>query len=1242
MANRQIWEIRDPPGVHSIADIPRVAITAPNAQNIQDFFGIVQNARRAFPMGRLFQVNLKANTFRGQGRFNIPVDVFASVQTLDQFLNALATPDENGVGSANLIQEGQPLPIPDFTTFELIFVGVNANDLQRVNPVAAVAFAPRLPRFNALNLGLQGNIRYGANKTPWLVEAADGSHDPSFEDDKRCLYRVSEALGLEPPPPGLTTPDKCLTWLKETFFAAHGKKLCILPIKYLHKVFEYGVESTKVGLDMYIPKQKNIPRKLYPVTQENVMPINNEDVYVLYDGDSHVAMPRYVEDALGNRYFKVVPGFLHHSGNFYRARGEEGLASLEDAFHQANINPVLRNHELNDGFKVVASWDLDRQYRMEIRAKRKTQDKKFGYLFFDFETVVTPEGEVVPYAVSWLFVSVKLEQGKFVPIFPESPKDYVAHTHFHFGPDSAEKLAAAILKSSYQRVGDHEVYDEVVGVTFNGASFDNFLLYNTFLSKKKHDLFVEDFGEFNVNRVFWQGSSLAQMYIDGHFCLFDLRKHLTGSLAKNCKNFDTGNRKIGDFNHEAVQRVYARLGMDGLRDYAGPELLPEGKTPEDYPEEDFPRFMTKLEEYAKMDSAALAELFFKYRDLNLLGPQTELCPPLTLASESYRSWTKMIKGVAQGKPGIPNLFPEQDDEAGQARLKRHKETHSAYLWKNEDLARLKEYRETSIVGGRTQLFHPPDYVQEDFVSMDVKSLYPYVMCVKDVYYPWGVYIDMEDDPKTLSEFFHMTDKLGMWYVDVNQSSLANRDPPLPPIIAAKIDSDEDAFYEKFDLPRPILERNNWHSPDSSRIWLTTEEVQTLFDYGCEVYFMKARIWQHKIKSTELFGNLAKLMKVKNEQDRAKLDMEAVLEREDGNKQHPDYVEAKSRYNAALRQAAKLASNALYGKMMEGFHLDSMIEVDRRKMEKIIENIHHGVGRYLKASTVHFIQNKAFLKVKGNPLWSGYETKQHPMVIGFYILAYARMYMYKEAYARLGIPNLYYTDTDCVKTTRAAFEKYLKPVWSTTPIPHWPEAEEFEPLYATNHIFEEKCKCYGGFENELEANGGLVTIAKKTWLIVPPGTGPLITSHPDDLNPDHATYVKIDPSDPSVHCGMKGIGKSDILLTTAQGELLTSGFFTVGSNDWKELCESLFSDKSRSIQNTYGELYGRLLHFQEAYVLRSNFIKNVTQMRDSVAWGDTDNHVQNFSALTHAFSVAILRPSKSQEVPDVYPESLVLG
>jgi hypothetical protein len=1220
-----LYRLRTPPGVVEKHGFTVVHFSANEGVTRGQFFQIVQDIGRRYT-GTFQQVDYAVDNAQGANRrLRLLSDEF---ETLERFVQAedraLIPNDDGSGGSESLIVPGEGAVLPNYSVFEVWFRGANAGQLNP-NVLNTSTVGASLPRFNANSLnrgrGLGANPLYSAPGVPWIFKAQDGSHDPlTYDDDGSCLVRISNALGI-PLPPEPRSPDGDVAWV-EAQMTLQGKK-----VFWIHPFDLTGMpltpflqqEDNPFRSESYITGKKGF-RRLHKLTPQFFGLLPQNAVPILYDGESHAALACTVpsKQEPDSVYLDVVDGFFECFGFIVRPtlKNKVNVAALPWV-------DITTEGDLGKVFKLTADYRLDTVFDTEAETRYKWKENlRTGCLFFDFETVVDEHQHHTPYAVSWLMVDVDKNTGKPTHL---NYNNFMEHAQVYVGADAADHLVKRILSCTWASGEDSFEYDHVLGVTFNGAGFDNHLLFEAFRRHNWSDITPSRWGEIKIDNEFMQGSQLVDFHVDTFFSLFDVRKHLVGSLDYNCskKGFDTENKKLGDFNHAKVQAVYVKLreenggdhaaAVAGLRTYSGWDLLPEGKTRDDY-EHGPPLFLTHLTEYSKMDVASLGELFFRYREVanGLFDTgRFSVKPKMTLASESYAAFEKHIRE----KLNIPsttsvkkNLKAMSKDDPGYEDYKEYVKgvvTHNEKfkilgLWTPMDPHLLDDIRKSSIVAGRVQLFHEPQWFKESVVSMDVKSLYPYVMAVKDVYYPIG---DHERISGKSSEYYRTLyeadARLGLWLCDVDQSSLKARN--LPVVLASKKPYDEEAVK---------VERNDWHAPRVSKMWITNEEIRILDKFNCPVTFYDCILWEEKMRSCDLFDVLTPLMKVKNKEDRKK--------------------DEGLPYNAALRTAAKLGSNSLYGKMMEDFHEWRTMRLDAKKYEEIVQIVESGEEdrEFVAISVCYPVGPDVFARVKKNRFLKKHLHTQRPMVVGFYILAYARMYMYEYALAHLGLDKCYYMDTDCIKTSAAAFEERLKPFWSKTLVPHWPSCEtDMDALYATEHLYEKKCRCYGGFENELKPdNNGLIAVAKKMWLVVyaPVSDFGFLVQH--EYDPEPSMMYHRYPED-AFKCGMKGVQKSDSLVPELR---YMEYFHTLNSTDpeWTENLAELYEGKK--VRDNLLEVFASLLNGTTFFV-KSNFVKELTQHSSRVRWGEEDKYVKDYGRISMRYSLVMVNPKKNQEV-----------
>jgi len=616
------------------------------------------------------------------------------------------------------------------------------------------------------------------------------------------------------------------------------------------------------------------------------------------------------------------------------------------------------------------------------------------YIFFDYETVIDFNNSncMQSYSVSVLsldnFQLNKLEQldlqGRPKENATEEEKKQIedalneiselrtSNCKTFLGYDCGRQFVNWFLEYSLDKV--------CVFVGFNNTNFDNFLLLEDFL--KYND---ESDDEIKISDIFYNGSQLLNFKIAGQHSFFDIRKHLVGSLKSNCKAFKIESCAKKDCDHTEMQRLHE----------AG-ELINYINTDD------------KLKEYNEYDVLATAVLYKRY--INALSSIE--------ATKPYASTIHTIKTIGS------LIYKVFEDNKKKLKFDLPKLEYQQY----DDLQKSK-------IAGRVEMFNGVQKVQEQLVSTDVCSLYPFVMSVLNCYYPCGKELEEVKEYKG-------DDVIGFYYCDIDQSNLRTQN--LPNIYAKKLAIENDWGYEG------VLEN----------YLISNVMIGLLRKYGCSVVVKNGFVFPEKKKSCEMFGFLLDFMKAKNEQD--------------------TLSKNKSKdYNPALRETLKLLMNSLSGKVIEGLHTEKTVDVDN-------------VAEYLKiadkAKSINFINEV------GGKLFLTYEVdaesickkQQRPIYLGVLIYDYAKRYMFENSYSKVGKAGLLYTDTDASKFRYSDFIKWKN--WIDTnniQVPHWEEVEEKDPRYKTHKIYQSDSKVFGSFEDELEDCVGdeylFYCLEKKSWL-----------------------------------------------------------------------------------------------------------------------------------------------------------------
>jgi hypothetical protein len=632
-------------------------------------------------------------------------------------------------------------------------------------------------------------------------------------------------------------------------------------------------------------------------------------------------------------------------------------------------------------FKIKKGKKIHLEKIQSVKERNIELDAKFDfkvkYIFFDYETVVDfKESSVMKdYSLSFLVLDDKqLIHLNKLDLEKKSKKDILNYLN--------GKLFNCVKFNSTDMLRDYVIANQkdtaFKFISFNGCNFDNFILLQHLLKNKSKN--------WKASNIFYNGTSLLNIRINGsnrHSC-FDLRKHLVGSLESNCVSYKINSCAKTKFDHNHAQTLYEK-----------------GKLLE------YMRNNKKLIEYNNFDVISLAVLYFRYKEV-------------TIGSIIYDIFRKECR-----KNNF--YFNSKDKKCEKSRLLADivEDEKENFLLTQKEYNDLQKYK----CAGRVQMFNGCIEIFERVVSLDVCSLYPYVLSILNCYYPYGEI--------TRTDKFMGFDKIGFYYCDVDQSNLRKNN--LPNIYAEKLSSE-----------------NKWDSDKKLEGYLlSTVIIKGLKDYGCKVDIKNGFYWEKKAKSCHMFGFLLEFMGAKNEQDLLK--------------------KAKSGlYNGALRECLKLLMNSISGKIIENLHLEKTVATTAEQYAKLVDN-----KKIEKITTINVIGDSVFTTFKYKQ--EEKLSQQRPIFLGVLCYDYAKMYMYRNCYSIIGLKDLLYTDTDAGKFRDRHMERFLKHS-NKTVVPHWREVEKYDVRYKTHKLYNDKTKVFGSFENELTNNNYFCCVQKKAWCV----------------------------------------------------------------------------------------------------------------------------------------------------------------
>lgn len=388
----------------------------------------------------------------------------------------------------------------------------------------------------------------------------------------------------------------------------------------------------------------------------------------------------------------------------------------------------IRIKKKNKFIKIMSRTQL---YRRNDDDNKKSV--KLKYVFFDFETIIDwlKSSCMNPYSLSW---------------FVADDND-LRNLDMYDKNKNLNKINQLIKTNLFNSSGFNNIdvfYKWIVKnqkdtifkfISFNGANFDNFILFD-WLSRNKAN---------NVSKPFYNGTQLLDFTINGRHSTFDIRKHLVGTLKKCCVDFKIKCCAKKDLDHTIAQNYYDEFGKNML------DANDECK-----------KWTKEMIDYNNYDVLSLGLLFWRYKKalINtkcLTKYGEELHKYLTIGSIIYKCFQNQCK-----KEKIK--FDKLD---------------------------LKTYQDMqkSKIAGRVEMFNGVQRVLEEISSIDVCSLYPFVCSILDVYFPHGKIINFEnfDEFKKIQQ--EKKNPIYFAYCDFDQSNLKTKNLPLIVCEKTKIGND---------------------------------------------------------------------------------------------------------------------------------------------------------------------------------------------------------------------------------------------------------------------------------------------------------------------------------------------------------------------------------------------------------------------------------------------------------------------
>lgn len=498
--------------------------------------------------------------------------------------------------------------------------------------------------------------------------------------------------------------------------------------------------------------------------------------------------------------------------------GGDGLDTIDIVFDPLQQHyDIIEEREFSDGVclsgssvvcQKILNHDAVPIYQAKHLNRMTEQKQKYirKRLIWDVETVMDRKAKnvMMPYSVSFCELTddemKRVEQLDGKKDSQKLNKLLNKRTQCIVGYDCLVKFVQWIIKN--QQNTRYEL------VSFNGSNFDHFLLLDTLLDSR------HNFGEeAEVSNIFYNGSSILSLKLQSRHTIFDLARHVVGSLDSNCKGFKVNCVAKSSFDHNHAQQLHDNGELIG-----------------------FMTGNTELIDYNNRDVWSLAVIFQRYCDA--LGATditkkyaNDLCSRPTVGG--------MVWDVMR------NHWQGFDIEQTVNKKKKVQKIHFPKL-DAKKYADILKYK----TAGRVQLFNGVQRVEEKMCSKDIASMYPYVMGCADVYFPCGDIVETDT---------FRTDKIGFYYCDIDQSILKKNN--LPNIVARK------EYAIKKNGEEGALIGNDWDYDGVLHDYcINSVTIQHLRDNGCDVVVKSGFYFTDKARSCDVFEPVLKLMGIKIEED----------------------------------------------------------------------------------------------------------------------------------------------------------------------------------------------------------------------------------------------------------------------------------------------------------------------------------------------------------------------------------------
>ena len=440
------------------------------------------------------------------------------------------------------------------------------------------------------------------------------------------------------------------------------------------------------------------------------------------------------------------------------------------------------------------------------------------------------------------------------------------------------------------------------------ANEDNVLIsYNG--SRFDHFILAESLAKedlLSTRSLFIANGSILKLTF-GTFRALDLCKFVMAPLKKACKDFGCKLNKLS-FDHNEVQNAYNNGKFK--------EWLKKNKR--------------KLMKYNNMDVNSMVELFFKIRSAFIKLMKRDIKSFMTLSQMGYDRWRELTPTSVVPSPKTIEDF---------------------------------KFFRSAVYAGRSQIFKHGHF-KEIFQSIDVKSLYPFIMLFCE--FPIGDY-------KRTEKF--VENKLGIYKCIIYKQGKVNIIPK-----RSKNKPLDWTYKRKMKCTLTSVDINNFEKILINEDY--DKKKHSKFNYVIKV--LNGFYWEKSSK--DVFRKYLEPFKdEKTKQDKIKSG------------------EIDGVYNPAYRAVCKLSMNCLSGKVIQKLYDTLTVLCKDINQLTSFESKHE----ILSVST---LKNCESIYLKGKKKEYKYSPRfAKPCQLGVFIYSYARTHMYKSVLTK--IDEKYAMDTD---------------------------------------------------------------------------------------------------------------------------------------------------------------------------------------------------------------------------------------